>query len=126
MSENTLKYELLKLHGKSAVDEEVSKLHIIMDAEHREVRRLTRWTIGVWAVWFALLAMPTSQSHKSGEFETVLVVSVMIGLPVVGAFLLLKLMLGRRTAGQNEIRMRLAVIEAQLQQLAVASEKGSS
>ena len=126
MSENTLKNELLKLHGKSAVDEEVAKLHDVLEADHRETRRLFRWTIGVWAAWIAMLAMPISRSHKPGDIEMFLGVSLMVGLPVIASFLLLKLILGRRTAGQKEIRMRLAVIEAQLQQLRAASEKGTS
>jgi divalent metal cation (Fe/Co/Zn/Cd) transporter len=56
MSENTLKHELLKQNGKTAVDEEVGRLHAIIEAEGRRVRRLTWWTIGVWAIWFLMIA----------------------------------------------------------------------
>lgn len=57
MSENTLKHELLKQNGKSAVDEEVGRLHAIIEAEGRRVRRLAWWTIGVWAIWFLMISL---------------------------------------------------------------------
>jgi hypothetical protein len=57
MSENPLKNELLKQNGKSPVDQEVSRLHAIIAAEERRVRRLTFWTIGVWAVWILMVSL---------------------------------------------------------------------
>jgi hypothetical protein len=57
MNENTLKHELLKQNGKTAVDEEVGRLHAIIDAERRRVRRLAWWTIGVWAIWFLMIGV---------------------------------------------------------------------
>ena len=57
MNENTLKHELLKQNGRTAVDEEVGRLHAIIDAERRRVRRLAWWTIGVWAIWFLMIAV---------------------------------------------------------------------
>lgn len=57
MSENTFKSELLKQNGKSAVDEEVSRLHRTIEAEQRRVRRLVWWTIGVWVIWILMISV---------------------------------------------------------------------
>lgn len=57
MSENTFKNELLKQNGKSAVDEEVSRLHRTIEAEQRRVRRLVWWTIGVWVIWILMISV---------------------------------------------------------------------
>ena len=56
MNENTLKHELLKQNGKSAVDEEVGRLTRSSRPRAR-VRRLAWWTIGVWAVWFLMISL---------------------------------------------------------------------
>lgn len=70
MSEMNLKEELLKQNGHVSVSSEVSRLHEIIDAERRRVRRLTRWTIGVWLTWFLLisvgLVVPYVLAHTSG------------------------------------------------------------
>ncbi len=69
MSENTFKNELLKQNGKSAVDEEVSRLHRTIEAEQRRVRRLVWWTIGVWIIWILMisvaLVVPMVLSHEN-------------------------------------------------------------
>lgn len=69
MSENTFKNELLKQNGKSAVDEEVSRLHKTIEAEQRRVRRLVWWTIGVWVIWILMisvaLVVPMVLSHEN-------------------------------------------------------------
>ena len=57
MSENTFKNELLKQNGKSAVDEEISRLHKTIEAEQRRVRRLVWWTIGVWVIWILMISI---------------------------------------------------------------------
>ena len=57
MSDETFKSELLKQNGKAAVDEEVGRLRAIIAAEQRRVRRLTFWTVGVWAVWFLMISL---------------------------------------------------------------------
>lgn len=57
MSENTFKSELLKQNGKTAVDEEVSRLHRTIEAEQRRVRRLVWWTIGVWLIWILMISV---------------------------------------------------------------------
>jgi hypothetical protein len=57
MSENTFKDELLKQNGKSAVDEEVSRLHRIIESEQRRFRRLVFWTVAVWAVWILMISV---------------------------------------------------------------------
>lgn len=57
MSEETFKSELLRQNGKSAVDEEVSRLHGIIAGEQRRVRRLAFWTIAVWAVWILMISL---------------------------------------------------------------------
>lgn len=69
MSENTFKNELLKQNGKSAVDEEVTRLHKTIEAEQRRVRRLVWWTIGVWLIWILMisiaLVVPMILSHEN-------------------------------------------------------------
>ena len=57
MSENPFKRELVKQNGKAAVDEEVSRLHGIIEAERRRVRRLMWWTIGVWTAWVLMISL---------------------------------------------------------------------
>lgn len=57
MTENSFKSELLKQNGKTAVDQEVSHLHAILDAERRRVRRLTWLAIGVWVIWFLMIGL---------------------------------------------------------------------
>src|SRR5207247_2257017 len=42
---------LLKQNGHVAVDAELKALNGLLEAEERRVRRLTRWTIAVWALW---------------------------------------------------------------------------
>lgn len=70
MPDNPFKYELLKQNGKSAVDEEVSRLHQIVAAEQRRFRRLVFWTIAVWAVWILMISLslvvPMVQAHING------------------------------------------------------------
>ena len=69
MSENIFKNELLKQKGKSAVDEEVSRLHRTIEAERRRVRRLVWWTIGIWLIWTLMisvaLVVPMVQAHTN-------------------------------------------------------------
>ncbi|HEX5243539.1 MAG TPA: hypothetical protein VFW23_09795 [Tepidisphaeraceae bacterium] len=88
MSENTFKSELLKQNGKSAVDEEVSRLHRTIEAEQRRVRRLVWWTIGVWLIWILMisvaLVVPMVQAHSNrppANVTTVPVVSAPVHAP---------------------------------------------
>ena len=112
MTEKTFKSELLKQNGQSAVDQEVSRLHGMIDAERRRVRRLALWTIAVWALWILMISLslvvpivayqaagktplpagattmpvtppPTHQSPRSAHPAVTLVMGVLI----VGAFL---------------------------------------
>jgi hypothetical protein len=62
MSETTpvlkaLKDELLKQNGTAAVGDEMDRLRRIVESQRRRARRLTAWTIGVWAAWFALVTL---------------------------------------------------------------------
>ena len=112
MTENSFKSELLKQNGKSAVDEQVSRLHGIIAAEQRRVRRLARWTIAVWAVWILMISLslvvpmvayqasrssgppgqattmpvaPPPVHHASGGFQTAL--ALVMGIVMIGALL---------------------------------------
>lgn len=146
MPENTLKSELLKNLNPpttNGFDAEVARLHGIIDGEQRRVRRLARWTMGVWGVWLLLIsiglivpilsqssapapgttqpvAVPTAQHHPTNI--VLLTIGMVIGaqvfiLPVVGVLLLIVLIFTRRSAGQNQIRASLAAIELQLSRL---------
>jgi hypothetical protein len=146
MTENPFKNELLKQNGQGAVDREVSRLHAIIDSERRRVRRLMWWTIGVWTVWFATIAVglliyfvraqanPQSrisnpantqpavvhQDAGSGSVAPALVAlffASVFALPVIGVILAIMLMVSHRTAGTNQIRAGLAAIDAQLRML---------
>lgn len=86
MSENTFKSELLKQNGKSAVDEEVSRLHRTIEAEQRRVRRLVWWTIGVWLIWILMisisLVVPMVQAHMNRPLANVTTMPVSSSPPV--------------------------------------------
>jgi len=112
MTENSFKSELLKQNGKSAVDEEVSRLHGIIAAEQRRVRRLAIWTIAVWALWVLMISLslvmpmvayhmarssgppgqattmpvaPPPGQHAAGAGHPALI--LLVGVLMVGAFL---------------------------------------
>ena len=109
MTENTFKSELLKQNGQSAVDEEVSRLHRIVQGERRRVRRLVFWTVAVWAVWITMIsvslvvpmvlsrtnspapasttmpATPPPAHHPAGGGQAAL--GIIFGVLMVGAFL---------------------------------------
>ena len=48
---------LLKLNGGASVEAELNTLNDLVKSEQRRARRLTGWTIAVWAVWFAMLTV---------------------------------------------------------------------
>jgi hypothetical protein len=62
MTEETLRDELLKQHksghagAASPLETELAALHRLIDGERRRARRLTIWTVIVWAVWLLLIA----------------------------------------------------------------------
>jgi hypothetical protein len=56
MNENKLRESLLRQNAASSVEAELQALHGLMDSEERRARRLTMWTLAVWASWFALVA----------------------------------------------------------------------
>lgn len=55
MNEPILRDALLKQNG--AMQAELKVLEDLVAGEHRRARRLTYWTIGVWAVWFAMITV---------------------------------------------------------------------
>ena len=155
MTENTFKSELLKQNGQSSVDEEVSRLHRIVQVERRRVRRLVFWTVAVWAIWITMIsvslvvpmvlsrtnppgsttmpATPPPAHHPAGGGQAalgiifgVLMVGAFLGLPLAGVVLVLMLIVTRRTASMNQVRASLAAIDAQLRQLGAPGLPGSA
>jgi hypothetical protein len=153
MSETNIKNELLKQNGKSAVDQEASRLHAIIAAEQRRVRRLLFLTIGVWAVWILMISLsfgiPMILAHASPPQATtqpaattpsagytpstagivfkgivgIAVIALFLGLPVAGIVLAIMLIVTRHTASVNQVRASLASIDAQLRMLGAAGVK---
>jgi hypothetical protein len=150
MSETNIKNELLKQSGKSAVDQEASRLHAIIAAEQRRVRRLLFLTIGVWATWILMITLSlllpmlskasgpaaatqplaASVSHAPGIVSIVfggivgiVVIALFIGLPIAGIVLAIMLIVSRHTASVNQVRASLASIDAQLRMLGAAGVK---
>ena len=152
MSKITLKSELLKQNGNSAVDEEVSRLHEIIASEERRVRRLVYWTICVWALWFLMIGLAIgipilsrttppqiatqpvvtapAVGHGPGGISAILagivgiiVAAAFFGLPVAGIILAVMLVATRRAASLNQVRAGLAAVDAQLRLLGAAGLK---
>lgn len=146
MSKMTLKSELLNQNDHSAVDQEVSRLHEIIAAEERRVRRLVSWTISVWMLWFLMIGLaigiPILTRSTSPHVATQPVVAVppvghapggvtdifvwigaiiaaaaFLGLPVAGMIRVVMLVATRRTASLNQVRASLAAVDAQLRLL---------
>lgn len=152
MSKITLKSELLKQNGNSAVDGEVSRLHEIIASEERRVRRLVYWTICVWALWFLMIGLAigipiltrTTATHIATQpvvaapavghapsgvtailagIGAIFSVAAFFGLPVAGIILAVMLVATRRTASLNQVRASLAAVDAQLRLLGAAGLK---
>jgi len=74
MTQSNLKDELLKQNGHTALDQEVSNLRRLVEAEQRRARRLTIWTISVWILWILMLALglglPYVQARSNGPHVT--------------------------------------------------------
>jgi hypothetical protein len=152
MTQNTFKSELLKQNGHVAVDEEVSRLHTIIQTEQRRVRRLAFWAIGVWALWILMIsasigvprilahisepvttrtaAVPAAAPHShdpglsaAGGVLGIIILATFLGLPIAGIALTILLIVTRRTASMNQVRASLASIDAQLRMLGAGGVK---
>lgn len=154
-NENTLKRELLKQNGKTAADQEVSRLHGIIQSEQRRVRRLFWLTIVCWTIWLLGISLsvvvpqiqahgnppvtspetqpaPVVRSHHSSPGEMfagmvlgTILLAAVIGLPILGIVLAIMLIVTRRTASLNQVRASLAAIDAQLRMLGPPASSGS-
>jgi len=86
MSDNSnLRDALLKENGVSSVETELKTLHALVATQDRRARRLTFWTIAVWALWilslissliiYAALERSTSATPATQPFAQVAVSS---------------------------------------------------
>jgi hypothetical protein len=56
MSEPSIRDALLQQNGGTSFESELKMLNGLVEAESRRVRRLTFWAIGVWVLWFFVIA----------------------------------------------------------------------
>jgi hypothetical protein len=57
MTDFSFRDALLKQNGETPVDAQLKVLDDMVTADRRYVRRLTIWTIAVWATWVAMMAI---------------------------------------------------------------------
>ena len=57
MTQSNLKDELIKQNGHAALDQEVTNLRRLVEAEQLRARRLTVWTLVVWITWILMLVL---------------------------------------------------------------------
>jgi hypothetical protein len=57
MNESEMREPLLRQNGGPSVEAELKMLRKLMDAETRRIGRLKHWTIGIWAVWLAVVVV---------------------------------------------------------------------
>ena len=74
MTQPTLKSELLKQNGHTALDQEVANLRRLVEGEQRRARRLTFWTLAVWTTWILMLVLglglPYVQARSNAPHHT--------------------------------------------------------
>jgi hypothetical protein len=144
--------ELLKQNGRSAVEEELSRLRQSIEAERRRGRQLGWLTLGVWLLWALMLSaglvlpMVAYQRAQKGAGtaatqpvprqtvdEPLDVFGVILGtvvfallflLPVAGVILAVMFVISRRTVSTNQLQLSLASIESQLRILAMDKGQG--
>ena len=67
MMDSSFRDSLLKQDGETPVDAQLKVLDNIVNADRRYVRRLTIWTIAVWATWVAMIALGLGLPMVLGE-----------------------------------------------------------
>jgi hypothetical protein len=129
MNDDSMRESLLRQSASPSVAFQM--LYELMEAENRRVRRLTTWTWIVWLAWLVLLALyallvwsthsQTRALAGTGGPVTAVVWPiwfVLVPLAAAGLILLVWQLVARRSATVSQLRVSVAAIEAQLNELA--------
>ena len=153
MPEPEMRAALLQQDGPTMIEAELKLLHGLIQSESRRARWLKFWTIAVWAVFFALVAVlvvaapftierapdvpqgvqppiPAAPNDPVGPgailFLIALLLLALVSLPAAGIVLLILMVLAQRSATVAQLRASVATIDAQVKLLAVKHATPSS